>query len=424
MVRESPGEPDEEPPQLDLKELFEEESIPESTEEPNSEKEQTKYMNEINATAAELAEASMELQKRLEKEAREDTIDLDELKELAEGNPIKKLMNLVILQALTDNASDLYFEKFEHEVKMRYRINGTLYEMVPPPRSFAEQIGNELERMFGKLEEEVLTKRQKKKRINPKIKKLLNYDETAQTGVHFNKKGTFETGILTLSKIKTDSGDQYRIKIFYPKYTTSVFEDIEKPNQEAMKSEFLENSGLVVIAGLPRSGKTTAAYNLLSFKDHPDYIILVMGGEAIGIGHYISTNLRSKEANTLSQQINHFSPDIVYLDDISEYGIAEMAIEQVKKGRTIIGSINATDTETGLECLVDRGVNPKELASVFRGAIDRRFGRITHEQCKGEGCDKCFNQGYMKKFSTRFILRKNGSATRMREHIREYLDTS
>jgi len=63
------------------------------------------------------------------------SIDLDELKELSESNPIKKLLNLVLLQAIRDKASDVHFEPFENEYKMRYRIDGVLYEMVPPPKT-------------------------------------------------------------------------------------------------------------------------------------------------------------------------------------------------------------------------------------------------------------------------------------------------
>ncbi len=65
-------------------------------------------------------------------EGRNQSIDLDELKELSESNPVKKLLNLVLLQAIRDKASDIHFEPFENEYKMRYRIDGVLYEMVPP----------------------------------------------------------------------------------------------------------------------------------------------------------------------------------------------------------------------------------------------------------------------------------------------------
>jgi len=75
-----------------------------------------------------------------EYEGRDQSIDLDELKELSESNPVKKLLNLVLLQAIRDKASDIHFEPFENEYKMRYRIDGVLYEMIPPPKHIRPNI--------------------------------------------------------------------------------------------------------------------------------------------------------------------------------------------------------------------------------------------------------------------------------------------
>jgi len=80
-------------------------------------------------------------------EGRNESIDLDELKELSESNPIKKLLNLVLLQAIRDKASDIHFEPFENEYKMRYRIDGVLYEMIPPPKHIAAALSSRIKVM-------------------------------------------------------------------------------------------------------------------------------------------------------------------------------------------------------------------------------------------------------------------------------------
>ena len=80
-------------------------------------------------------------------EGRDQSIDLDELKELADSNPVKKLLNLVLLQAIRDKASDIHFEPFENEYKMRYRIDGMLYEMVPPPKHIAVALSSRIKVM-------------------------------------------------------------------------------------------------------------------------------------------------------------------------------------------------------------------------------------------------------------------------------------
>ncbi|MCZ6815457.1 MAG: ATPase, T2SS/T4P/T4SS family, partial [Planctomycetota bacterium] len=80
-------------------------------------------------------------------EGRGESIDLEELKDLIEANPVKKLLNLVLLTAIRDHASDIHFEPFEDEYKMRYRIDGVLYEMMPPPRFLAMAIATRIKVM-------------------------------------------------------------------------------------------------------------------------------------------------------------------------------------------------------------------------------------------------------------------------------------
>jgi len=78
---------------------------------------------------------------------RGESIDLDSLKDAADSNPVRKLINLVLLQAIKDKASDIHFEPFEEEFKMRYRIDGVLYEMMPPPSHIAAAISSRIKVM-------------------------------------------------------------------------------------------------------------------------------------------------------------------------------------------------------------------------------------------------------------------------------------
>jgi type IV pilus assembly protein PilB len=80
-------------------------------------------------------------------EARGESIDLETLKDLAESNPVKRLLNMVLLQAIKEKASDIHFEPFEDEFKMRYRIDGVLYEMIPPPKHIAMAITSRIKVM-------------------------------------------------------------------------------------------------------------------------------------------------------------------------------------------------------------------------------------------------------------------------------------
>src|SRR5216117_250593 len=78
---------------------------------------------------------------------RETSIDLDDLAEMANSAPVRKLINMVLLMAIRDKASDVHFEPFEEEYKMRYKCDGVLYEMVPPPRHLATAIASRIKVM-------------------------------------------------------------------------------------------------------------------------------------------------------------------------------------------------------------------------------------------------------------------------------------
>src|SRR5438045_1516134 len=88
----------------------------------------------------------IELDKGLAKMAgrNENTIDLEAIEEMAEAAPVRKLLNMVLLLAIKDKASDIHFEPFEDEYKMRYRVDGVLYELVPPPRHLAPAISSRI----------------------------------------------------------------------------------------------------------------------------------------------------------------------------------------------------------------------------------------------------------------------------------------
>ncbi len=93
----------------------------------------------INEMAGDEALASLE--------NRGESIDLETIKEAAESNPVKRLVNMVLLEAIRNRASDIHFEPFENEFKMRYRIDGLLYEMLPPPKSIAVAIASRVKVM-------------------------------------------------------------------------------------------------------------------------------------------------------------------------------------------------------------------------------------------------------------------------------------
>ncbi len=338
-------------------------------------------------------------------------LDLDES---GDSNPVKRLAYLLLSEAVRNNATDIYFEIFRDNAPIRYRIDGILYDRDSIPKCMSDSLGDELECMFNKLEEKkVRIPRSLKKKTE--TKRLLEYGDSAQ--IKAMSKIAEEDVILTLSKLSSDFGDQYRVKIFHEKYQNSDFDD---PESDIRFGLLKEGGGLVIIAGLPGNGKTTIAHNLLYMKNRPDNVLLALGGETTPTGvHHIDTNLRYADPKEVSKVIDQFNPDMVYLDDISRLEVAEIAIDQAYRGKTVIGSLNATDSLRALEYLANTGVNQKKLTQVFKGAIAQRFVRMIHEGCKyetkedswvdytnwkGKGCPKCNNIGYKGRVTARQII--------------------
>src|SRR4030042_6970239 len=177
-------------------------------------------------------------------DGRNQSIDLDELKELYESNPVKKLLNLVLLQAIRDKASDIHFEPFEDEYKMRYRIDGVLYEMIPPPKYIAAALRSRIKVMASlDLAERRLPPDGRislpvpGNPIDLRVSVLPTmFGESVVLRVLDRSQASFDLGALGLRK-----QDQDLIRML-----------IQKPN------------GIIIVTGPTGCGKTTTLYSALN----------------------------------------------------------------------------------------------------------------------------------------------------------------
>jgi len=177
-------------------------------------------------------------------EGRNQSIDLDELKELSESNPVKKLLNLVLLQAIRDKASDVHFEPFENEYKMRYRIDGVLYEMIPPPKYIAAALSSRIKVMANL---DIAERR-------------LPQDGRISLSVQGNPID------LRVSVLPTMFGESVVLRVLD---RSQVSFDLEKlgfqPEDLKVTRQLIHKpNGIVIVTGPTGSGKTTTLYSALS----------------------------------------------------------------------------------------------------------------------------------------------------------------
>ncbi|MBC8467943.1 MAG: Flp pilus assembly complex ATPase component TadA [Planctomycetes bacterium] len=338
-------------------------------------------------------------------EGRNQSIDLDELKELSESNPVKKLLNLVLLQAIRDKASDIHFEPFENEYKMRYRIDGVLYEMIPPPKYIAAALSSRIKVMANldiaerRLPQDGrISLTVQNNPIDLRVSVLPTmFGESVVLRVLDRSQASFDLGALGLS----------------PEDQNIIRKLIRKPN------------GIIIVTGPTGCGKTTTLYSglnelndigtkIITTEDPIEYDIdgIIQVGMKPSIGLVFARCLRS---------ILRQDPDIILVGEIRDLETAQIAAQSSLTGHIVFTTLHTTDAPSSIARLLDLGIEPFLLTATIEGIISQRLVRKICENCKtafepseaqlmelqltpedvkdkqfyyGRGCSKCNGTGY------------------------------
>jgi type IV pilus assembly protein PilB len=338
-------------------------------------------------------------------EGRNQSIDLDELKELSEANPIKKLLNLVLLQAIRDKASDIHFEPFENEYKMRYRIDGVLYEMVPPPKHIAAALSSRIKVMANL---DIAERR-------------LPQDGRISLTVQGNPVD------LRVSVLPTMFGESVVLRVLD---RSQVSLDLEKlglrrENLRIVQQLIHKPNGIIIVTGPTGCGKTTTLYacmkhlnsvegKLITTEDPVEYDIdgLIQVQIKPDIGLTFARCLRS---------ILRQDPDIILVGEIRDLETAEISAQASLTGHLVFTTLHTNDAPSSIARLLDLGVEPFLVTATLEGIIAQRLVRKICDACKtpyepnetqlmelglapddikgkhfyyGRGCDRCNNTGY------------------------------
>ncbi len=338
-------------------------------------------------------------------EGRGESIDLDELKELAESNPVKKLLNLVLLQAIRDKASDIHFEPFEDEYKVRYRIDGVLYEMVPPPKHIAMAIAS-------------------------RIKVMANLDIAER---RLPQDGRIELQVagnpvdLRVSVLPTMFGESVVMRVL-DRGTLQL--DV---NRLGMRDDDLQvfdqlihkPNGVIINTGPTGSGKTTTLYSALSELNTPGVKILTAEDPVeYDIDGLCQCQINTDIGLTFARSLRSFlrqDPDIILIGEIRDLETANIAVQASLTGHLVFTTVHTNDAPSTIARLVDLGLEPFLVTATLEAIVAQRLVRRICENCKaefmpteemlleldlepedvqgkvfmyGKGCDYCNNTGY------------------------------
>jgi type IV pilus assembly protein PilB len=355
----------------------------------------------INELIAEIGEDS-DLAKF---EGRGESIDLDDLKEMAQSNPVKKLVNLVLLQAIRDQASDIHFEPFEDEFKMRYRIDGVLFEMVPPPKYVAMAIAS-------------------------RIKVMANLDIAER---RVPQDGRIELLVegrpvdLRVSVLPTMFGESVVLRVLDRAQVNLDLEQLGFREEElsVVRQLIKKPHGIVIVTGPTGSGKTTTLYSALRELNSPEVKILTSEDPVeYDIDGMIQVQIKSDIGLTFARCLRSFlrqDPDIILVGEVRDLETAQISVQASLTGHLVFSTLHTNDAPSSIARLLDLGLEPFLVTATLEAIIAQRLVRRICLNCKeeyepseaqlmelaltpedvagrvlyyGKGCDYCNNTGY------------------------------
>ncbi|HZL41916.1 MAG TPA: ATPase, T2SS/T4P/T4SS family [Verrucomicrobiae bacterium] len=333
------------------------------------------------------------------------TDDATMMADLADAAPIVRFVNLVLYQAVQDRASDIHFEPFENEFRIRYRVDGALYEMSPPPKHLAIPVVSRI-----------------------KIMANLNI---AERRIPQDGRISFPMGNrvidMRVSTLPTQFGESVVLRVLDRAAVNLEIESLGLPKYvyEYVTTVIQRPNGIFVVTGPTGCGKTTTLYScmrrvntmdskLLTAEDPVEYdiegIMQVAISEAVGL--------------TFSKALRSFlrqDPDIIMVGEMRDLETAQISIQASLTGHLVMSTLHTNDAPGAITRLVDMGVEPFLISSTLMGVLAQRLVRTSCKNCRtpfeptdsqlallnlsphdlgdkvfyyGRGCSACNDTGY------------------------------
>ena len=335
----------------------------------------------------------------------ENTIDLEAIEEMAEAAPVRKLLNMVLLLAIKDKASDVHFEPFEEEYKMRYRVDGVLYELVPPPRHLAPAISSRIKVMANL---DIAERR-------------LPQDGRIQLAIGGNSVD------IRVSTLPTLFGESVVLRILDRTVVQLDLNKIGMPEDllASWRELIRKPNGIVLVTGPTSSGKTTTLYATLNeLNVIEDKIITTEEPVEYEIEGLIQVPINAEIGVSFAaclRAILRQDPDKILVGETRDLETAEIAIQASLTGHVVFTTLHTNDAPSSITRLRDMGLPTFLITATIEGVLAQRLVRKICVGCRtefqpsqevamelgynqaeaatkkffyGKGCEKCNNTGY------------------------------
>ena len=330
-------------------------------------------------------------------------IDLDRLAVESEDAPVVKIVNLILVQALKEKASDIHLEPFEKQFKLRYRVDGSLVEASSPPKSLQMPIASRIKILAG---------------LDIAERRL------PQDG-RFRIRVSGKEVDLRISILPTVYGEKIVIRLL-DKSALSASVDalgMDEYTLGTFKKAIDAPHGMILVTGPTGSGKTTTLYSVLSELNNPEYNIVTVedpieyqlqGINQVAVKSEIGLSFADALRSILRQD-----PDIVMIGEIRDNETADIAVKAALTGHQVLSTLHTNDAAGAISRLDDMGIEPFLIASSILLTCAQRLVRKICPNCReefhpepelfqrlgiedegtpfyhGVGCDRCKRRGYM-----------------------------
>jgi type IV pilus assembly protein PilB len=308
---------------------------------------------------AELAAASQAMEKA-------PTLDLAGAEALADSAPVRKLLNMVLLLAIREHASDLHFEPFENEFKIRIRSDGVLYEMVPPPRHLAFAITTRIKVMAD---------------LNIAERRLPQDGRIRLTvGGH--------PVDLRVSVLPTMFGESVVMRILDRSVVMLDLDAVGLPDGilGSFREVIRKPNGIVLVTGPTGSGKTTTLYGALNeLNVIEDKLITTEDPVEYDIDGIIQMPIDASIGNTFAQCLRSIlrqDPDKILVGEIRDLETAEIAVQASLTGHMVFSTLHTNDAPATVTRLRDMGVPPFLITATLEAILAQRLVRKICKECR------------------------------------------
>lgn len=328
-----------------------------------------------------------------------------DLTDLANQTPIIRFVNLVLQQAIKDKASDIHFEPFEDQFRIRYRIDGALYEMAPPPKNLAIPVISRI-----------------------KVLSNMNISET-----RIPQDGRIKMTIagrpvdLRVSTLPTQFGESVVLRVLDKSVVNLDLEALSLPDDilNTIRELVDRPNGIFIVTGPTGSGKTTTLYSALREVNNVETKILtaedpveyeIDGIMQVAVNHQVGLDFARALRAFLRQD-----PDKIMVGEIRDIETAQIAVQASLTGHVVLSTLHTNDAPGAVTRLIDMGLEPFLISASLEAILAQRLVRRICPTCRtayepgqdlieilevdpleiadkdffyGEGCPDCSNTGY------------------------------